>query len=340
MCLISSPSCRAFRSSGASTRSRQRAAAAFSLLRRPVSASSFRFGTTAITFTPQEPGDIGFNCSMGMMTRGAKITVLANPKNKTAEAAPAPATPAGPQVFSSGQRGEVEQILKDYLIKHPEVLQEAFAELQKREQAAEAELHRAAVKDNIADSLRLAAPGRARQPAKATSPWSSSSTTIAAYCKRALSDMLALIKSDPNLRVVLKEFPVLGEGSTEAAQVAVAVRMQDESGKKYLEFHQKLLGGRGQADRARALAAAKEAGVDMARLENDMASPEVKATLAENIKLAENLEPNGHPKLCNRARRRGWRRRRRRPSGKNHCRTQMTRFGQTIREHDHEGSNI
>ena len=62
----------------------------------------------------------------------------------------------------------------------------------------------------------------------------------------------------------------------EAAQVAVAVRMQDKTGKKYLDFHQKLLGGRGQADKARALAVAKEVGFDMARLEKDMASDEVK----------------------------------------------------------------
>ena len=52
---------------------------------------------------------------------------------------------------------------------------------------------------------------------------------------------------------MLKEFPGTRGGSTQAAQVAVAVRMQDKTGgKKYLEFHQKLLGGRGQADKARA----------------------------------------------------------------------------------------
>ncbi len=83
------------------------------------------------------------------------------------------------------------------------------------------------------------------------------------------------MKNDPKLKVVLKEFPVLGPGSVEAAQVAVAVRMQDKTGKKYLEFHQKLLGGRGQADKARALAVAKEVGLDMARLEKDMESDEV-----------------------------------------------------------------
>jgi protein-disulfide isomerase len=94
---------------------------------------------------------------------------------------------------------------------------------------------------------------------------------------------------------VLKEFPVLGPGSVEAAQVAVAVRMQDPTGKKYLDFHQKLLSGRGQADKARALAAAKEAGLDVARLEKDMASPEVRATIEENFKLAESMGMNGTP---------------------------------------------
>ena len=67
------------------------------------------------------------------------------------------------------------------------------------------------------------------------------------------------------------------------------------TGKKYLEFHQKLLGGRGQADKARALAVAKDVGADMPRLEKDMQSPEVKATLEENFKLAETLGLNGTP---------------------------------------------
>jgi protein-disulfide isomerase len=88
---------------------------------------------------------------------------------------------------------------------------------------------------------------------------------------------------------------VLSQGSVEAAQVAVAVRMQDPTGKKYLDFHQKLLGGRGAADKARALAAAKEAGLDMAKLEKDLGSPEVKATLEENLKLADSLGMNGTP---------------------------------------------
>jgi len=88
---------------------------------------------------------------------------------------------------------------------------------------------------------------------------------------------------------------VLGEGSVEAAHVAVAARMQDATGKKYLEFHQKLLGGRGAADKARALAVAKEVGFDIARIEKDMGSDEVKTTIDENMKLADALGVTGTP---------------------------------------------
>jgi protein-disulfide isomerase len=88
---------------------------------------------------------------------------------------------------------------------------------------------------------------------------------------------------------------VLGPGSVEAAKVAVAVRMQDKTGKKYLDFHQKLLGGRGKADKARALAVAKEVGMDMTRLEKDMAGDEARVSLEESLKLAETLGLNGTP---------------------------------------------
>jgi protein-disulfide isomerase len=71
--------------------------------------------------------------------------------------------------------------------------------------------------------------------------------------------------------------------------------MQDKTGKKYLEFHTKLLGGRGAADEAHALAVAKDIGLNMTQLQKDMKSPEVKATLDEDFKLAEALGLNGTP---------------------------------------------
>jgi protein-disulfide isomerase len=196
--------------------------------------------------------------------------------------------------FSTAQRGEVERIVREYLVAHPEVIQEAMTELEKRQTAAEAEKHKAAVKkysEALFSSPRQVVLGNPGGNVTFVEFFDYN----CGYCKRAMNDMLTLLKDDPKLKVVLKEFPVLGPGSVEAAQVAVAVRMQDKTGKKYLEFHQKLLGGRGQADKARALAVAKDVGIDMARLDKDMASPEVKATLQENFKLAEALGLNGTP---------------------------------------------
>ena len=198
------------------------------------------------------------------------------------------------QSFSDPQRSEIEKIVRDYLVAHPEVLQEAISSLEKKQAAEEAEKHEAAVKDNaqeIFNSPRQVTVGNPQGDVTFVEFFDYN----CGYCKRAMSDMFDLIKNDPKLKVVLKEFPVLGPGSVEAARVAVAVRMQDKTGKKYLDFHQKLLGGRGQADKARALAAAKEAGFDMAKLEKDMASDEVRASLEESLKLAEKLGLNGTP---------------------------------------------
>jgi protein-disulfide isomerase len=201
---------------------------------------------------------------------------------------------ASAQSFSDIQRGDIETIVRNYLLAHPEVLEEAMAELSKRQTAAEAEKHEASVAKN-ADAIFNSPRGVTIGNKDGDVTFVEFFDYNCGYCKRAMADMLDLMKSDPKLKVVLKEFPVLGPGSVEAAQIAVAVRMQDPSGKKYLDFHQKLLGSKGQADKARALAAAKDAGLDMARLEKDSASPEVRATLEENFKLAEAMGMNGTP---------------------------------------------
>ena len=206
------------------------------------------------------------------------------------------ATPpaASAENFSGGQRGEIETIIRNYLIAHPEVLEEAMAELNKRQTAAEAEKHEASVAQN-SDTIFNSPRGVVLGNKDGDVTFVEFFDYNCGYCKRAMTDMLDLMKSDSKLKVVLKEFPVLSQGSVEAAQVAVAVRMQDPGGKKYLDFHQRLLGGRGPADKARAIAAAKEAGLDVARIEKDLASPEVRATIEENFKLAESMGMNGTP---------------------------------------------
>jgi protein-disulfide isomerase len=199
---------------------------------------------------------------------------------------------ASAQSFSDTQRGDIETIVHNYLLAHPEVLEEAMSELNKRQAAAEEKKHEASISENadaIFNSPRSVVLGNKDGDVTFVEFFDYN----CGYCKRAMADMLDLLKTDPKLKVVLKEFPVLSEGSVEAAKVAVAARMQDP--KKYLDFHTKLLGGRGPADKARAMAAAKDAGYDTARIEKDLASPEVKATIEENFKLAEEMGMNGTP---------------------------------------------
>jgi protein-disulfide isomerase len=191
------------------------------------------------------------------------------------------------QNFTPQQRGEIESIIRDYFIKHPEMIEELQA------LAQSAKLTKAIVenKQTLLNSPRQVTLGNPNGDVTMVEFFDYN----CGFCKRALEDMMTLIKDNPNLRVVLKEMPVLSQGSMDAAQVAVAVTMQDKSGKRYLDFHQKLLSGRGQVDKARALAVAKEVGADMAKIEKDMNGAEVKAALQESFALAEALGFQGTP---------------------------------------------
>ena len=191
------------------------------------------------------------------------------------------------QGFTPAQRGEIEAIIKDYFLKHPEMIEQLQA-------LAQSEKVKRLVTENrevLLNSPRQVTLGNPKGDVTMVEFFDYN----CGYCKRALEDMMTLMKNDPNLRVVLKEMPVLSQGSIEAAQVGVGVAMQDKSGKRYLDFHTKLLTGRGQVDKARALAVAKEVGADMAKIEKDMNGAEVKAALQESFALAEALGFQGTP---------------------------------------------
>jgi protein-disulfide isomerase len=202
---------------------------------------------------------------------------------------------AAAQMFSNEQRGEIEKIIRDYLLKNPEILQEVIQEMERRQAQADAEKHKEAIKEHaeaLFNSRRQVVLGNPQGDVTMVEFFDYN----CGFCRKALADKLELIKNDPKLRLVLKEFPVLGEGSTQAAQVAVAVRMQDKTGgKKYLEFHQKMFASRGQVDKARAMAVVREIGFDAARIEKDISSDEVRQTIEEGFKLAEALGINGTP---------------------------------------------
>jgi hypothetical protein len=107
-----------------------------------------------------------------------------------------PLLPAAAQSVSPAQRTEIEAIIKDYLIKNPEVLQEAYGELEKRQAAAEAEKHQSAVKEHataLFNSKRQVVLGNPQGDVTMVEFFDYN----CGYCKRALSDMLEMMKSDP-----------------------------------------------------------------------------------------------------------------------------------------------
>jgi protein-disulfide isomerase len=193
---------------------------------------------------------------------------------------------------------EVGEIVKGYMIAHPEAIGQILAEVLKHRPSTNASANAAlGANGKTAADRSAAVAGNAdslfSSPHQVTLGNPSGNVTLVeffdyscGFCKRALPDMLSLVKDDPKLKIVLKEFPILGPGSIEAARVAIAVRMQDPGGQKYLAFHQALLTGAGPASKDKALAAAKDQGLDMNRLERDMASEEVATTLTEDAKLA------------------------------------------------------
>jgi protein-disulfide isomerase len=199
---------------------------------------------------------------------------------------------AGTASAQTPQRDEIEKIVREYILKNPEIVRDAIIELRRREEQAETQQRGEALKAHQAklfNSPRAIVIGNPKGNVTLVEFFDYN----CGYCKKALGDVNELLKSDPNLKIVLKELPILSPGSVEAARVAIAVRIQDPT--KYLAFHRILLGGRGEANAARALAAAKEAGLDIERIKKDMNGPEVDATLQESAELAEALKVSGTP---------------------------------------------
>ena len=195
--------------------------------------------------------------------------------------------------LSDADKAAVEAIVREYLVKNPEVLREALEALEKRQAAEESKKQQATIASNgklIFESPRGPIVGNPAGDVTLVEFFDYN----CGYCKRAMLDIMQLAKNDPKLKVVLKELPVLGPSSAEAAKVAIAVRMQDKGG-KYIEFHRRLLGTRGEANKERAMAAAKDAGFDIARIEKDLQSDEINETLKESAILAQALGINGTP---------------------------------------------
>jgi protein-disulfide isomerase len=200
----------------------------------------------------------------------------------------AQSTPPGDE-----QRRAIEGIVKEYLLKNPEVIQDALVELERHQQEAQKMSQRSALtaeRETLLHSPRGNIVGNVNGDVTLVEFFDYN----CGYCKRALTDLRTLAKADPKLRIVLKDFPVLGPQSVEASRVGLAVKQQIK-GDKLFDYHVKLMESRGQVNGERALAVAKEMGLDMARIQKDMESDEVRAALEENMNLGDKLGLTGTP---------------------------------------------
>lgn len=189
-----------------------------------------------------------------------------------------------------GKAGELEKAIHEYLLSHPEVIIEALEKYEARQREARNQAAKAAVALHR-DSLF-------NHPMTPVSGAKNADVTIVeffdyqcGFCKRVLKTVIAVIEDDPKIRVVWKEFPILGPTSEFASRAAMAAERQG----KYLQFHTNVMGSRGQLTPQKVLRIAKDIGLDIDRLKKDMGDPKITKYLANTAQLAQSLGITGTP---------------------------------------------
>ncbi|SLN48945.1 DsbA family protein [Oceanibacterium hippocampi] len=192
--------------------------------------------------------------------------------------------------LDEAQEARIREIVREYLIEHPEVIVEALQALEAREQAAR--------QDSLKDRVVAHADGLFNDPTSPILGNPDGDVTIVEffdyrcpYCKRAHRALAEVLEADGNIRVVLKEFPVLGKDSVTAARAALAAVHQDG----YLAFHEAMMANEGNLGEDRVLALAASVGLDTAKLQQDMASEEIVAVIRRSYALAQALDITGTP---------------------------------------------
>jgi len=174
------------------------------------------------------------------------------------------------------------QNTRDYLLAHPEVLPEAMDVLQQRDMAARIE--------PLRDELEQPFPGAVLGNPQGTVTLVEFTDYACSFCRQSLADVEALIAANPNLRVVMREYPILSEGSAQAARMALAAAAQG----KYEGFHNAMFAADGPSPENIA-AAARTAGVDLTRAQAAIARGDFEAQLQNNVFLAQSMGFTGTP---------------------------------------------
>src|ERR1700760_2136321 len=203
----------------------------------------------------------------------------------------AAAPPPAPSPFNDAQKAGVEAIVHDYLLKHPEIILQAVEAYQANLQAD---------KDKAAkDELTKRQADLMHDPATQVMGNVSSDCAIieffdnqCPYCQANEPELQKLLKEDGKVKLVLKEFPILGPISLVASKAALASVKQG----KYAQFHAALLAHKGHYDKAALVdEIAKSVGLNIDQLHKDMDSPEIQAEIDKNLELGRALDINGTP---------------------------------------------
>lgn len=189
-------------------------------------------------------------------------------------------------------RPEIEQIIREYLLANPQLMLEVQAALEEQQRAQAAA--------RAAEALSLNAEVIFNSPNQGIIGNAEGDVTVVeffdyncGFCQRAMEDMNALLTGDPNLKFVMKELPILSEGSVEAHRISTAVyRLYPD---KYADFHNNLLGSPGQKDGNRALRVAQTMDMDINKLNEEAQKNDVLSAFREANDLASSLGINGTP---------------------------------------------
>ncbi|MBL4739597.1 MAG: DsbA family protein [Sneathiella sp.] len=192
--------------------------------------------------------------------------------------------------FTKTDEGEFGQKVRAYLLQNPQVIREAIEVLTANEQRNKA--------NQSASALSAAQKDLEEDGYSYVAGNPNGDVTIVeffdyrcGYCKRSFPDLMKTVEEDGNVRLVLKEFPILGEQSVLAAQAVMASQLQG----KYEPFHKVLMQARGGLTMDRINEYATQVGIDTARLAVDMKSDEIRINIRKTYNLANTLGITGTP---------------------------------------------
>ncbi|HBJ42711.1 MAG: hypothetical protein CMN13_10750 [Roseobacter sp.] len=183
---------------------------------------------------------------------------------------------------------DIKRLALEAILEKPEILIEALSILQERENAALVEAQSTALTE-LRDDFEQNAPIFGNLDGSVTLV--EFFDYNCGYCRRAAPEVKAVLETSKDVRIVYREFPILGPGSEIAARASLAARNQG----KYQQFHEAMMALNGQAFEASVMEVAGDVGLDLEVLKTDMQSDLVNDHIAASLRLAEALRITGTP---------------------------------------------